>query len=62
MITHGDCIEEAQMLKKLIEETIPDKDVPIEIGYVGPIIGASAGPGTLGVCFIGKTVEFDSKK
>ena len=61
MITHADCREEAEELKQLIEEAIPDKDVPIHIGYVGPIIGASAGPGTLGVCFIGKEVTFDSK-
>jgi fatty acid-binding protein DegV len=35
------------------------EDVEITLGYIGPIVGASCGPGVLGVYFIGKEVEIN---
>lgn len=56
IVQHADCPEEAEDLKKRIQEVIPDKDVVVTIEDYGPIIGASAGPGSLGVYFFGKEV------
>jgi fatty acid-binding protein DegV len=43
-------------LKKEVLARVPNKNVPINVGYIGPIIGASSGPGTLAVYFYGKEV------
>ncbi len=50
-ISHGDCIEDAEYVKKLIEENIKVKD--IIINYVGISIGAHSGPGTMALFFLG---------
>ena len=48
-ISHGDCEEEALELSKLMKEK-GVKD--IIINYIGPVIGAHSGPGTLAIfCF-----------
>lgn len=52
-ISHGDCLEEAQQLEKLIRESLPVKDV--RISYVGSVIGAHTGPGVIAVFCMGKT-------
>ena len=50
-ISHGDCIEDALTLKKMIEDEYgPQKFI---INYVDPVIGAHSGPGTLAFFFIG---------
>ena len=49
-ITHGDCIEDANYLASLIREEYGIESV---IGYVGPVIGAHSGPGTLALFYIG---------
>lgn len=49
-ISHGDCLEEAQKLGKLIEESLGVKE--IVYNHVGPVIGAHAGPGTLALFFM----------
>jgi len=49
-------------LKQKILDVIPDKDVEITFGYIGPIVGATTGPGTVAVYFYGKQVTFDPKK
>lgn len=54
-VGHADCIEEVTTLKEMILKEIPCKGV--YINYIGPVIGASTGPGTLGVYFYGKKVE-----
>ena len=36
---------------------IDAQGIEIHTGYVGPIVGASAGPGTIAVYFYGKKVE-----
>lgn len=46
-VVHADCAEDAEYLKKRIEENIRPKEV--YVNYIGPIIGASVGPGTVGV-------------
>ena len=50
-ISHGDAIEDAEYLAGRIREELGVKE--IKIGYVGPVIGAHAGPGVLALFFIG---------
>lgn len=50
-ISHGDCIEDAEMLKDLIKEET-GMDVTL-ITYIGSVVGAHAGPGTLALFFMG---------
>ena len=50
-ISHGDCLEDAEYLAKSVRETYHPKDVVIS--YVGPVIGAHSGPGTLALFFLG---------
>jgi len=52
-ISHGDCLEEALFVERLIRQNLPGiKDVII--GPVGPTIGAHSGPGTIAIFYIGK--------
>ena len=44
--------------KKQIEEKFGNKKPNIYIGYIGPILGASCGPGMLAAYFIGKEVTY----
>lgn len=50
-ISHGDCKEDADYLTKIITEQVGVKNVIT--AYIGPVIGAHAGPGTISVFFIG---------
>lgn len=50
-ISHGDCIEDAEYLANKLKTELSVKDVVIS--YVGPVIGAHSGPGTLALFFIG---------
>lgn len=50
-INHGDCIEDAEYLKKLVMNEGKVKDEVIN--YVGPVIGAHTGPGILCIAYIG---------
>ena len=50
-ISHGDCLEEAEALKAMLLEKIPTAQVTI--GVLNAIMGASCGPKTLGVYFVG---------
>ncbi|HBM80425.1 MAG: DegV family protein [Clostridiales bacterium] len=52
IISHGDCIEDANHLKELILKETSVKDIIIT--YIGPVIGAHSGPGTLALFFIGE--------
>ena len=51
-ICHGDCQEEAESLRDIIEEEVKFKNVIIN--YIGNVIGAHTGPGALAVIFLGK--------
>ena len=50
-ISHGDCFDDAKRLGDKITEEFGCKCV---IGYVGPVIGAHAGKGTVALFFLGK--------
>ena len=51
-ISHGDCLEDAQYLADRIKEEFGTEVAVID--YVGPVIGAHSGPGTLALFFYGK--------
>lgn len=50
-ISHGDCAEDAEMLKEILEKEY-GKEV-ILITWIGSVIGAHSGPGTLALFFLG---------
>jgi len=50
-ISHGDCIEDAEYLANRVRTELGIADV--KINYVGPVIGAHSGPGTLALFFLG---------
>ena len=50
-ISHGDCMEDAQLLADLAKERLGVQSVTI--GYVGPVIGAHSGYRTLALFFLG---------
>lgn len=52
-IIHADAPEDAARLEKLLRERIPGLE-NVAVEYVGPVIGAHCGPGTVAVCFFGK--------
>ena len=51
-ICHGDCMDDAQYLERLVKERYGVKNVLIY--YVGAVIGSHSGPGTLALFFMGK--------
>ena len=54
---HADAPEAAEELKSAVLEAIPEVKCEVHMGYIGPIVGASAGPGTIAVYFFGKKVD-----
>ena len=52
MISHGDCLEEAEYVKKLVEERFGIHK--FLINPVGPTIGAHSGPGTMALFYLGE--------
>jgi len=53
VIMHADAPEDAMRLEKLLRERVPEL-TEIQTWYVGPVIGAHCGPGTVAVCYFGK--------
>lgn len=51
-ISHGDCLEDAEYVKKKVMEKLPVKDVMVHI--LDPVIGAHSGPGTVALFYIGE--------
>lgn len=51
MISHGDCIDDAELLKQKILDKVAVKDVIIS--EIGPVVGAHSGPGTVALFFFG---------
>lgn len=49
-ISHGNCLEEAEFVAKMIRDKFNIKNIFIE--PLGPIIGSHSGPGTLAIFFI----------
>lgn len=52
VILHGDCLEDAQELQRLVATHTHFQEVFLQ--FVGPVIGTHAGPDVLGICFMGK--------
>jgi DegV family protein with EDD domain len=52
IILHGDCLEDAEELRRLVEVNTHFREVFVQ--FVGPVIGTHAGPDVLAVCFMGK--------
>lgn len=51
-ISHGDCLDDAKELAEMLKaKGAPDVRL---ITYVGPVIGAHSGPGTMALFFLGK--------
>ena len=50
-ISHGDCLEDAEAVAQMVRERFGTQD--IRINYVGPVIGAHSGPGTLALFYLG---------
>lgn len=59
-VVHADCEMDHNVLVDKGKSILP-KDVEVITGTIGPIIGASAGPGTIAVYLLGKEVTFDSR-
>ncbi len=51
-ISHGDCMEDVEYVKGLIKERLPK--VEIKVNYVGTVIGAHSGSGTLAIFHKGR--------
>ena len=50
-IVHGDCMEEAETVAQMIRDEFGVKE--IIINFVGPVIGAHSGPGTMAIFYLG---------
>jgi DegV family protein with EDD domain len=50
-ISHGDCQEDAENVKAMVEEAYPHAKVILS--DVGPVIGAHTGPGVIALCYLG---------
>ncbi len=53
IIMQADAPEDAARLEAMLRERIPELQ-SVEQVYVGPVIGAHCGPGTVAICFMGK--------
>lgn len=62
IFAHADCEEDALELKRLFMEKTNVKEEDTSIEYIGPIVGASVGPGTVAIYCVGTEVTFDSTK
>lgn len=51
-LSHGDCLEDAQEVARMLKEKCGVQTV--QIGYVGAVIGSHTGPGVLALFFMGK--------
>ena len=51
MISHGDALEDAELVKAEIEKRFGIKE--FLINNIGPTIGSHAGPGTIALFFMG---------
>ena len=50
-ISHGDCLTDARTVAQAVQERLGVPEVVIN--YVGPVIGAHSGPGTLALFYLG---------
>ena len=61
LLGHADCLEEAEELKKIILDILPNKNIDVRLSYIGQMIGASVGPGMVGIYFWGVAETYDSE-
>ena len=54
-ISHGDSRQDAEHVAELLRG-LGVKD--IQIGFIGPVIGAHSGPGTIALFFLGNGSEY----
>lgn len=59
-LTHADCIEDVELLKEEILKVVPFKKVTVN--YIGPIVGASVGPGTVVAYCLGPEVTIEGNE
>ena len=57
-IEHADALEDAKFIASQIEGTVKD----VHISYVGPMIGATVGPGSITISFYGEKVDIANKE
>ena len=50
LISHGDCLEDAELLASKVKEVTGQED--IHINCLDPVIGAHSGPGTLALFYL----------
>lgn len=50
-ISHGDCLEDAKYVERQIREKLGVKK--FYLNFIGPVIGAHSGPGTVALFFLG---------
>ena len=60
LISHADCLEDALLLKEEILKLAPFKKVTINT--IGPIVGASVGPGTVIAFCMGTEVTIEGNE
>lgn len=61
LIGHADCLDDANQLKEIILSKLPNKDVEVRISKICQMIGASCGPGMMGVYYYGIEETYDSE-
>ena len=60
-IHHASCPEDVEILKSEVLARLPAGDTPeIHVGYIGPIIGSTTGPGSICLSFFGTPVTYDA--
>ena len=50
-ISHGDCLEDAELVANMIRDRFGVEK--FYLNYIGPVIGAHAGPGTVALFYVG---------
>ncbi len=53
---HADSLDDVNLLKEEVAKRIDLTGIETYVGYIGPIVGGSAGPGTIAVYFYGTEV------
>ena len=52
-IGHGDCLDDANLVKKMIQDRFGIEDV--EVGDIGPVIGTHTNAGVVALFFLGNS-------
>ena len=56
-ISHSACIEDANAVKELVEETFPQLKGKVIVNDIGAVIGSHTGKGTVALFFMGTKRE-----